>query len=99
MSNKMIFLNRAFLLTGRGSRCFLLLVLMGMVLGCGGPAGPKNTVSGKVTLEGQPVAGIVVFLSGDGKEVSGPINYLDGTYQIPDPPSGQVSIVVKGLPA
>jgi len=63
-------------------------------LGCGSQ-GPKNTVSGKVTLKGDPVAGSVVFIGSDNKEVMTHIN-PDGTYSVPDPAMGENKVLVKG---
>jgi len=77
-------------------RLLSLLVLSAAIVfaaGCG-KAGPKNTVSGKVTLNGSPVMGDVVFVGG-GKEAKGPI--LNGEYTINDPPIGEVDVLVKGL--
>jgi len=76
----------------------LLLLLSVLLWGAGcGPKGPKNSVSGKVTLNGKAVAGQVSFIGPDGKEITSGIN-PDGTYMIPDPPTGQAKIVVKGMP-
>jgi len=76
---------------------FLAFLLAVLVWGAGcGSKGPKNVVTGKVTLNGQPVAGTVTFTGGGGKEVNAPIN-PDGTYMIPDPPEGENQIVVKGF--
>jgi hypothetical protein len=65
-----------------------------MVIGCQGK-GPKSLVRGKVTLEGQPVAGQIVIIGSDNKEKSAPLAM--GQYSIENPPSGEVTIVVKGL--
>jgi len=66
------------------------------VSGCGGPkGGAKNQVRGKVTLNGENVAGTVSFIGTDGQEKSTPIT-PDGMYTISDPTIGQVKIVVKG---
>jgi len=70
-----------------------------LVAGCG-PSGPKssvNKVSGKVTLNGQPVAGAVEFVGADGKKAECPITPGTGEYLLNDPPMGDVTILVKGM--
>jgi hypothetical protein len=51
--------------------------------GCGGPAGPKlGDVSGKVTLDGQPVAdALVVFEPQEGRPARG-MTDAEGNYQL-----------------
>jgi hypothetical protein len=73
----------------------LVLIALAWAAGCG-RSGPKNSVSGKVLLEGRPVAGTVAFIGPDGKEALAPIN-PDGTYTVANPPAGQVRIVVRGI--
>jgi len=81
---------------GALSLAFLVALLSG-VSGCdSGPKGAKNSVSGKVTLNGEKVAGTVSFVGSDPAPKETPIK-PDGTYQIDDPPTGQVKIVVKGM--
>jgi len=75
----------------------LLIVSLAGVTGCGGPKGAKNTVSGKVTVNGEPANGIVVFLGQDNKELASTPIKPDGTYQFDDPPAGQVKVLVKGM--
>jgi len=78
--------------------------LLGFVVvlssGCSGGAGAaKDAVSGKVTLNGQAVAGEVKFVWQDKKqEMASPIN-PQGEYTILEPPPGKVKIVVKGMMA
>jgi hypothetical protein len=87
-------LTRAFHPLGR------LLLLAGVLVGagCGGGGGSaKNEVSGKVTLGEKPVAGTVVFVTSDNKELSGPIG-PGGVYTIADPPVGQAKIYIKAAP-
>ena len=73
---------------------FLLASLLVTLAGCGGKgSGAKNTVSGKVTMNGQVVAGQVVFVGGN-KEYPSPIG-PDGNYQIIDPPNGEYVVLVK----
>ncbi len=62
--------------------------------GCGGK-GPKNSVTGKVTLNGRPVKGRLIFIGSDGKERDAGIG-AGGEYFLPDPPIGEVTILVKG---
>jgi len=84
-------------LSGRLSLAFLLALLV-VVGGCKKDKDAKDSVSGKVSYKGSPVSGIVVFVGGDGKEASSPIN-PDGSYSVPNPPQGQVKILVKGMAA
>jgi hypothetical protein len=71
----------------------LLAGLIVVVAGCGG-RGPKSLVKGKVTLEGQPVAGTIIFIGSDNKEHPAPL--AKGEYAIENPPSGEVTILVRG---
>jgi len=68
-------------------------VLVLGVSGCG-TKGAANSVSGKVTLNDEPVKGLVVFVGADNKEVSAPTN-PNGTYTLDNPPLGQVKVLVK----
>ena len=61
-------------------------------------SGSGNAISGKVTLNGQAVAGTLAFTGPDNKEVSAPIN-ADGTYQVTLPGKGDYTILVKPLAA
>jgi hypothetical protein len=81
-----------------------LIACLGLVLsalGCGGGGGhaADHTVKGKVTLGGKPLpGGEVQFYGGSNfKEASpvGLINPADGTYSIPNPPTGNVKVVVR----
>ena len=74
---------------------FVTALLLISGTGCG-PAGPANSVAGKVTLGGQPVRGTIVFRGADGKEATAPVGPTGGTYAIADPPVGEVTILVKG---
>ena len=70
---------------------------LAVIVGCGGGGKEaKNQVTGKVTLDGKPVAGTVFFQFADNKESSSPISSTDGSYQIIDPPSGTAKVYVKG---
>ena len=82
-----------------GLRCILgvsfIAASLFLVAGCGsGGKDAKDQVTGKVTLDGKPVSGVVSFVFGD-KEISSPIG-TDGTYQIISPPTGTNKIYVKG---
>jgi len=55
-------------------------------------------VSGKVTLDNQPVTGTITFLYPDNKELNSPLG-PQGNYRIQDPPPGTVKIIVKGMGA
>ena len=79
------------------SLALLLVVVLGAGCAPGGKA-PDGAVSGKVTLGGRPVAGQVVFVGGDHKEIAAPIT-PEGGYQINNPPKGEYQVFVKGLPA
>lgn len=80
--------NRAFCLV-------FLLASLSLVLGCGGESGgPKNEVTGKVTLNDKVVAGTVVFVLANGKEakcVIGP----DGAYSITEIVPGQAKVYIE----
>lgn len=73
----------------------LFLFVLALV-GCskGGGDG-KNTVTGKVTQGGQPVAGTVTFIDSANKEFASPIG-ADGKYMVIGPATGQAKITVKG---
>lgn len=60
--------------------------------------GSKDSVSGKVTLNGQKVAGTVYFTGPDKKTVNTPIG-PDGSYVIENPSKGENVITVKGMGA
>jgi hypothetical protein len=75
----------------------VLLVSVGSFTGCG-DAGPSTLVSGKVTTGGAGVTGTIHFVGADGKEVSAPVGPTGGTYQIANPPLGEVTVLVKGGP-
>ena len=82
------------------SASFLSLVLaFGAVVslaGCGGGAGAKDVISGKVTMGGQAVSGQVVIVGSDKKEYPTPIG-PDGGYSVSNVPAGEAQILVKGM--
>ncbi|MCS7046459.1 MAG: hypothetical protein NZO58_08905 [Gemmataceae bacterium] len=66
-----------------------------MIVGCSGNE-PAVQVSGKVTFEGSPVDGEIIFYGPGDKEARGPI--LDGKYHVANPAVGMNTIVItKGL--
>jgi len=75
----------------------LFIALLGGVSGCGNKGGAKVTVTGKVTLNGSPVAGQVTFHGPDGKDSLAVPTNSDGTYSMPDPPTGQCKVTVKPM--
>jgi len=83
----------------RSRRSLGLCLLLGLILttGCGGgKSGSGTTVTGKVTLEGQPVNGIVHFVHATAPEATAPSG-PDG-YTMINPPLGQVKVLVKAMP-
>jgi hypothetical protein len=77
--------------TGRRALAGLLLLA---AFGCGGSHG-KGTVSGTVTLDGQPLlAGKIAFVPAEGAGVSADIKE-DGTYTATDVPAGEVKVIVE----
>jgi len=74
--------------------CLLALIA---VAGCGGGGKEaKNQIVGKVTMDGKPVNGAVVFVGSDNKEYSSPIGSTDGTYQVMEAPNGNMKVYIKG---
>jgi hypothetical protein len=68
------------------------------VLGCSSNQPERNEVTGKVTLDGQPVTeGIVTFHGGNNAKASGAV-MANGTYTVSDPPTGRCEITVAGVP-
>jgi len=83
-------------LPGRWGSGALLLSALVFVAGCTTGGGAKNSVTGKVTLDGKPVSGIVAFVYPDKQEVTSPIG-PDGGYSIPEPKPGTVKVVVRSM--
>ena len=68
-----------------------------LIAGCGGGGkGKGDTVSGKVTLNGNPVAGEVIFVGSDGKESKMLIS-MDGSYTVASVAKGEAKIGVKSM--
>lgn len=67
-----------------------------LAAGCSGGKGPDGAVSGKVVLSGQTVAGQVVFVGPNQKEMSALIK-PDGTYQLTNLVPGEYQVLVKGV--
>jgi len=89
--------NHVFLRAIRPLGLFTLMSVL--VMGCGDKSSAnKNEVSGKVTLGEKAVAGSVVFVTADNKELTGVIG-PGGVYTIPDPPVGAVKIYIKAAPS
>jgi len=80
----------------RGVSLALFVISLVAVTGCPGSKGAKNSVSGSVKLDGQPVDGTISFVGADNKETPSPIK-PDGTYLVENPPLGPVKIVLKSL--
>jgi len=74
----------------------LALSLSVLVWSAGCSKGAKDSVTGKVTLNGQKVAGTMTFTGPDKKSATAPIN-PDGTYLVENPSKGENTITVKGF--
>lgn len=71
----------------------VLVLLLPLAVGCGGG---KGTVSGTVTLDGQPLpVGNIAFLPSQGPGASGRIE--DGKYSVKGVPAGQVTVTVETI--
>ncbi len=81
----------------RFSLAVFLMVILAAIPGCPGAPQVTNLVTGKVTLGGKRVEGIVSFIGADNKSVDAPIG-PDGVYNIANPPMGKVKITVKPAP-
>jgi hypothetical protein len=81
-------------------QCLAMLIFASPLLSCGCSGGggnaPSNIVKGKVTLNGQPVLGEVVFIAADKKETKASIA-LNGEYSFPNPPKGEYQVLVKSI--
>jgi hypothetical protein len=76
----------------------ILTFSLAFLIGCGVSEKLNRgaTVTGKVLLDGKPLAGgVVVFESMDGTFNPQSVIRLDGTYVIQEPPLGQCRITVK----
>lgn len=73
------------------------LVLL-VAIGCSSGTGAKNSLTGKVTVNGQAVAGNLYFIGADGKESNPVLLALDGTYTWLEPAKGTYKVLVKGMP-
>jgi hypothetical protein len=70
----------------------LVVTVLAFAAGCGS----RTAVTGKVTFRGAPVSGgSVTLVASDGTAYAGTIQ-TDGTYSIPDVPTGSVRIGVVG---
>lgn len=71
-------------------------------MGCGGKDGSQgsnDSIYGKVTYNGQVVAGQVIFIGSDKKEIMSMIGGMDGSYEIKNPPKGEGVFLVKATMA
>lgn len=93
----MLYLNRSpsFYPLVRYASLALSLSVLVWSAGCS-KGGPKDVVTGKVTLNGAKVVGTVTFIGPDKKPVKTPIN-PDGSYTLPNPAKGENIILVTGL--
>src|SRR5262245_43896 len=92
--NKVVlFCRNAALSLGVSSGVALLLLLAG---GCASKGKGGDVVSGKVTVNGQPVQGEVVFLGEGGKQARTLTN-AEGGYVIENPPKGELTILVRAV--
>jgi len=79
------------------SRCLALLLLAAFVFaGVGCDSGPKDIVSGFVTLNGKPVAGTIQFVGASKESQAVPIG-PKGDYTLPNPPHGECDVIIKGM--
>jgi hypothetical protein len=77
---------------GRGLNACSLLLSIVVLVGCSKPS--SGTLTGKVTLNGEPVAlGTIAFFSDDGGVVSSSIH--DGRYRVEKAPLGHARITVQ----
>ncbi|HJZ58715.1 MAG TPA: carboxypeptidase-like regulatory domain-containing protein [Gemmataceae bacterium] len=74
----------------RGMRYLLAGLVAAMAIGCGAQTAGKNTLSGKVTAHGRPVADVALVVTGPDGKTSGGTTNPEGVYLIPDPPKGQL---------
>lgn len=64
-------------------RWITILLLGSLAIGCGGPADGMGAVSGTVTLDGQPLPGVMVtFSPADGSRESYGVTNESGSYQL-----------------
>jgi hypothetical protein len=84
----------------RGIATLGILVCLGWLDGCGSGGPPSGTVSGKVTLNGQPLSdGVVVFTdSAAGVGASASLNER-GIYHLPSIPVSSYDVAIQPPPA
>jgi hypothetical protein len=75
----------------------LFLLVCPALAGVCGCTRSETSISGMVTLNNEPVSGIVTFIGADCTEASAPIA-PDGEYVLPNPPLGPCKITVKRFP-
>jgi hypothetical protein len=76
--------------------CAAILVFAGCSGKEGGSPSANDVITGKVTMNGQIVAGQLVFIGSDKKEIMSMIGPMDGSYQINNPPKGEGVFIIKG---
>ncbi len=74
--------------------CLGLLPLLALAGGCSGSSETNNSVTGRVTLRDEPVAGAVEFIYPD--KTKGFSIITNGNYTIANLKTGSVKVVVKG---
>lgn len=75
------------------------LMAAALCAGCG-PYPNLATVTGRVTLEGKPVANAFIVLVGeDGRATRPAVIQPDGSYRVERAPTGRVLVSVDGVPA
>jgi len=77
--------------------CAAILVFAGCSGKDGGSSGSGDVITGKVTMNGQIVAGQLYFVGSDKKEIMSMIGPMDGSYQISNPPKGEGVFYIKAM--
>lgn len=74
--------------------------MLTLVFGCSDSGSKANTgkeaLSGKVTLNDQPLKYVIINATGAGGIISGSTTNEAGEYLIPDPPKGMIKFTVMG---
>lgn len=74
--------------------------LVAAVAACGcGPGANLATATGRVTLDGKPVANaFIVFVGEDGRTTRPAVINPDGSYRVEQAPTGRVLVSIDGVP-
>ena len=76
---------------------FLLALILGFTTGCGSKDLKTVTVSGKVTVDGEPIeTGAILFTPIDGKTATGGGAIINGAYKAEVPPGAKFKVLVTG---